>query len=87
MKSLNSGKGVPLPQIPSLFIYAMFFGSDAPEKTEDHHEHSRRRTKHKILVRHRMVWGVNLLEIKGWGPDPNIWSWFRLLTSSKFPEH
>ena len=30
MKSLNSGKGVPLAQIPSRTMYAMFLGSEAP---------------------------------------------------------
>lgn len=30
IKSLNSRKGVPSPQIPNLVMYAMFFGSEAP---------------------------------------------------------
>ncbi|KAG8237955.1 hypothetical protein J437_LFUL016300 [Ladona fulva] len=30
MKSVNSRKGVPSPQIPSLVMYAIFFGSEAP---------------------------------------------------------
>lgn len=30
MKSVNSGNGVPFPQIPKRTMYAMFFGSEAP---------------------------------------------------------